>query len=84
MNKQFSRRDFLKVAGGAVMLTAGASVLPQFLRKKLLPEEVVQAAWPDPNLFFAGTDGWMWLPPTPEIPDSSGFGELRLQLLSNA
>jgi FtsP/CotA-like multicopper oxidase with cupredoxin domain len=70
MNNQFSRRDFLKVTGGAVMITAGASVLPRFLRKNLMPEEVVQAAvnYPAPDLFFAGTDGWFWLPPIPEIP----------------
>ncbi len=45
------------------MVVAGASVLPQFLRKTLLPEQVVQgAAYPDPDLFFAGTDGWIHLP----------------------
>jgi FtsP/CotA-like multicopper oxidase with cupredoxin domain len=70
MKKQFSRRDFLKVASGAVLLTAGGSVMPRFLRKTLLPDEAGQAAtpWPDPDLFFAGTDGWFWLPPTPAIP----------------
>jgi FtsP/CotA-like multicopper oxidase with cupredoxin domain len=69
MNKQISRRDFLKIAGGAALLTAGGSMLPRFLRKTLLPEEVVQAdAYSPPDLFFAGTDGWFWLPPTPAIP----------------
>jgi FtsP/CotA-like multicopper oxidase with cupredoxin domain len=69
MNKQISRRDFLKVAGGAALLTAGGSMLPHFLRKTLLPDEVVQAdAYSPPDLFFAGTDGWFWLPPTPAIP----------------
>jgi len=70
MNKQISRRDFLKLAGGAALLTAGGSALPGFLRKTLHPDEIVQAAVPyrDPDLFFAGTDGWCWLPPTPAIP----------------
>lgn len=64
MKKQFSRRDFLKLAGGAVITVAGASLLPNYLRKTLHPEEVVNAAEPA-DLFFAGTDGWFWLPNTP-------------------
>jgi FtsP/CotA-like multicopper oxidase with cupredoxin domain len=71
MKKQFSRRDFLKIAGGAVAVVAGASVMPQFLRKTLLAEQVVSAAG-DHDLFFAGTDGWMYLPGStpPFHPDS--------------
>jgi hypothetical protein len=74
MNKQISRRDFLKLAGGATLTVAGASFLPQFLRKTLLPESVVTAA-SDYNLFFAGTDGWFYLPTgsvvnSPYHPDS--------------
>jgi len=68
MKKQFSRRDFLRLAGGAVVTAAGVGLLPQFLKKTLMADEVVNAALPDPDLFFAGTDGWFWLPPTPEIP----------------
>ena len=71
MNKLISRRNFLKLAGGATVVVAGASVLPQFLRKTLLPEQVVSAAGgfdTDYDLFFAGTDGWMSLPRTPAIP----------------
>jgi FtsP/CotA-like multicopper oxidase with cupredoxin domain len=67
MKKQFSRRDFLKVAGGAVVVVAGATMLPPFLRKTLLPEQVVGAAEPY-DLFFAGTDGWFYMPPAPAIP----------------
>jgi len=69
MNKQFSRRDFLRLAGGAVVTAAGVGLLPQFLKRTLMADEIVQAAepWPDPDLFFAGTDGWFWLPPTPAI-----------------
>jgi len=75
MKKQFSRRDFLKLAGGAAVTVAGAGLLPQFLKKTLVAEKVVTAA-SDYDLFFAGTDGWFWLPPDPPIgvyhPDTYG------------
>jgi len=65
MKKQISRRDFLKLAGGAVVTAAGASVLPQFLRKTLMPVQVAKADASDPyDLFFGGTDGWFYLPGT--------------------
>jgi len=68
MTKQFSRRDFLKLAGGAAVTVAGVGLMPQFLKKHLMADEVVTAATGDYDLFFAGTDGWCWLPPTPAIP----------------
>ena len=72
MNNQSSRsvinrRDFLKLAGGAAFIVAGASLMPQFLRRTLLPEQVVSAAG-NYDLFFAGTDGWFYMPPEPAIP----------------
>jgi FtsP/CotA-like multicopper oxidase with cupredoxin domain len=67
MNKPISRRDFLKLAGGAVITVAGAGLLPQFLRKTLSAEQVVAADTVAPNLFFGGTDGWFWLPPSPNM-----------------
>ena len=69
-SRKFSRRDFLKIAGGAAFMTAGASVVPQYLRRTLLPEAVVEAQGPSipPDLYFAGTDGWIYLPPSPAIP----------------
>ncbi len=73
MKKQISRRDFLKLAGGAAVVAAGAGMMPQFLRKTLLHDQVVTAsAAGDYNLFFAGTDGWMYLPGStpPYHPDS--------------
>jgi hypothetical protein len=71
-NHKYSRRDFLKMAGGAAFLVAGASVMPQFLRKTLLPTSVVGAQGATgidnaPNLFLAGTDGWISLPAEPKI-----------------
>lgn len=67
MKKQISRRDFIKLAGGAVFTVVGASLLPQFLRKTLLAEAVVEAQT-SYDLYFAGTDGWISLPSTPAIP----------------
>ncbi len=72
------RRDFLKIAGGAAFAMAGASLFPSYLRRKLLPEGFYEAsaADPPPDLYFAGTDGWIHLPPTPPIgfyhPDPLG------------
>ena len=66
MNKQISRRDFLKIAGGAALTVAGAGLLPQFLRKTLTAEQVVEAAG-EYDLYFAGTDGWISMPPSPPI-----------------
>ena len=73
MNKKstsisLSRRDFLKIAGGAAFATAGASLMPQALRRVLRPEEVVEAQASPYDLYYAGTDGWIYLPPTPAIP----------------
>ncbi len=69
--KQMSRRDFLKIGAGAVALLVGAGFMPQFLRKQIYPEEVASAA-NDYDLFFAGTDGWFYLPGSepPLHPDS--------------
>lgn len=73
MKQQFSRRDFLKLAGGMAIAVAGTSFMPQYLRKTAVPEKVVGAAG-EPDLFFAGTDGWFWLPNSPNLtpyfPDS--------------
>lgn len=74
--KPLGRRSFLKGAGGVLGAAAGAGLMPGFLRKVLLPAGVgaASAADPPPDLFFAGTDGWIHLPPGPAIgffhPDS--------------
>lgn len=69
-----SRRDFLKLAGGAILVAGGSAVLPRALRTVLSPVERVDAADLPPDLHWAGTDGWMYLPPDPPIsfyhPDS--------------
>ena len=66
--RSLSRRDFLKMAGAAAFVVAGAGVMPTYLRKMLLPVGVAEAAPGDPpDLYYAGTDGWIYLPPTPPI-----------------
>ncbi len=63
----FNRRNFLKLTGGAAVAAVGAHFAPQYLRKTLQPVDVVEAAEPAPDLYFAGTDGWIHLPPNPPI-----------------
>jgi FtsP/CotA-like multicopper oxidase with cupredoxin domain len=58
-----SRRRFLGLAGGAA-LVAGVGT---WTGRVLAPEQVAAAADAPPNLYLAGTDGWIHLPPTPAI-----------------
>ncbi len=78
MSKSLSRRDFLRLAGGALTTAAGAYWLPRAGRNVLQPIDVVRAANGDPDLYFAGTDTWISLPATPAIapfhPDSLAPG----------
>jgi len=62
-----SRRDFLKIAGGAAFAVAGASAIPQVFRRVLRPVSVAEAQGTPPDLYFAGTDGWISMPPSPPI-----------------
>ena len=71
MRKPISRRNFLKLAGGAAAVASGASLFPKFFGKNILQPALVKTASaqdPPPDLFFAGTDGWIHLPDTPAIP----------------
>lgn len=69
-NKTINRRDFLKIAGGALAAAAGAFALPNLFRKQMGPIKAVEAAADDPfDLYFGGTDGWAAMPPSsPAIP----------------
>jgi len=68
MNKKLSRRDFLKLGGGMLAVAAGAHFVQTPLRRVLSPSEVVQAQAGAPyDLYWAGTDGWIYLPPNPPI-----------------
>jgi FtsP/CotA-like multicopper oxidase with cupredoxin domain len=57
------RRGFLQLAGGAVAVTGAVAWAGSWLT----PERAV-AAVGDPDLYLAGTDGWMYLPPIPALP----------------
>jgi FtsP/CotA-like multicopper oxidase with cupredoxin domain len=63
--RSVNRRQFLKYAGGAVAV-AGAGT---WAGKLLTPESAHAQVTPTPpDLYLAGTDGWMYLPPSPAIP----------------
>lgn len=63
LKQPFSRRDLLKFAGGAAAVASSVT----WAGNVLMPEAAV-AAPGDPDLFLAGTDGWIFLPKTPAIP----------------
>ncbi len=65
--KEYSRRRFLGSAGGTLL---GAGLLPRLFTGVLLPEDIAQAQTsdPPPDLFYAGTDGFISLPASPPIP----------------
>ena len=64
-NRSLSRRALLKYAGGAAVLAGTAT----WAGKVLIPEAIAaSAADSAPNLYLAGTDGWIFLPKTPAIP----------------
>jgi FtsP/CotA-like multicopper oxidase with cupredoxin domain len=62
------RRALLRAVGGTALLAAGSGLVPGFLRRALGPAGIARAAEPAPNLVYAGTDGWIALPGTPELP----------------
>jgi len=68
--RRINRRDFLKIAGGTLATAAGASLIPRYMGKNVLKPnsiEVANAQSDPPNMYMAGTDGWIYLPPTPPI-----------------
>ncbi|MCA9927087.1 MAG: multicopper oxidase domain-containing protein [Anaerolineales bacterium] len=68
--RKLSRRDFLKFAGGTLATAAGASLIPRYMGKNVLNPssvEVASAQSQPPDLYMAGTDGWIYLPPSPPI-----------------
>ena len=70
--KALSRRRFFKMTGGATFAAAGLGLLP--FKKLLGPLAMSDAqaqTYPPPDLFFAGTDGWISLPRTPVIRSAS-------------
>jgi len=61
---RLNRRRVLGLAGSAA-LVAGAGT---WAGRVLYPEQVAVADSAPPNLYLAGTDGWIHLPPEPSIP----------------
>jgi FtsP/CotA-like multicopper oxidase with cupredoxin domain len=63
LTQQLSRRQLLKLGAGLVGVTAAGAVLPKALLK---PSNVVEASpaaqITEPNLHFAASDGWIYLP----------------------
>ena len=53
-----------RLAGGVAAVAGSVA----WTGKVLLPEAAVAAARRPPDLFLGGTDGWIYLPPTPAIP----------------
>jgi FtsP/CotA-like multicopper oxidase with cupredoxin domain len=72
MSRSYTRRDFFKLAGGALVGAAGAGLYPALAGKVLRPTSLASAQGVDlprmPDLYWAGTDGWIALPATPAIP----------------
>jgi FtsP/CotA-like multicopper oxidase with cupredoxin domain len=71
--QSFSRRRFFRRAGGTAIAAAGMGLVPPPFRRLLAPVGVVEAqtSYPPPDLFWAGTDGFISLPPTPMIGSPS-------------
>ncbi len=71
-DKSLSRRRFFKMAGGALAAAGGMGVVPIPFKKLLGPVGLAEAqTFPAPDLFFAGTDGWISLPKSPAIYSAS-------------
>jgi len=74
LGQSLSRRRFLRAIGGSTVAAAGMGMLP--FRKLLGPVAMSEAnaqtpGTAAPDLFFAGTDGWIFLPPEPAIVSAS-------------
>ncbi len=70
--KALSRRHFFRLTGGGAVVAAGAGLLPfKKLLGPLAMSEAEAQSFPAPDLFFAGTDGWMSLPKSPSIFSAS-------------
>lgn len=71
VRRNLTRRNFLKIAGSTLITAAGARLLPRYLGKNVIQPsgiEVASAQSIPPDLYLAGTDGWIHLPSLPAIP----------------
>jgi FtsP/CotA-like multicopper oxidase with cupredoxin domain len=66
LDANLNRRQFLKTAGVIAAATGTSALLPRWAGRVLRPESA-GAQTTGPDLYFAGTDGWISLPPSPPI-----------------
>lgn len=69
ISQGFTRRDFLRLAGGGLI----GGLAGALGGRLLLPADIVRASPaaqydPPANVHLAGSDGWIYLPPTPIPP----------------
>jgi FtsP/CotA-like multicopper oxidase with cupredoxin domain len=64
--KTVGRRDFLKYAGMATA-AAGSVGTAAWAGGVIRPDRALAQVAPDYDLYFGGTDGWIWLPETPAL-----------------
>ena len=71
--KAIDRRHFFKLTGGATFAAAGLGLLPfkKLLGPAAMSDAMAQTVYPPPDLFYAGTDGWISLPASPAIVSAS-------------
>ncbi len=77
-SRTFSRRDFLRLGGGVIAAAAGAGLLVRRAGALLQPTSIAESTVNTvplgavdqvaPNVHLLGTDGWVYLPPSPAIP----------------
>jgi hypothetical protein len=67
--KALSRRQMLKLTGGATFALTGLGLLPfnKLLGPLAMQGAEAQSAFPPPDLFYGGTDGFISLPKDPSI-----------------
>jgi hypothetical protein len=67
-DRKLSRRSFLKLGTGSVAIAAGPRFLTELSSSVLRPTERAAAQEFKPDFHLAVTDGWIYLPPTPAVP----------------
>jgi hypothetical protein len=66
--RKLSRRGFLKLGGGSLAAATGTRWLTELSSSVLRPQEGATAADATPDVHLGVTDGWIYLPPKPVIP----------------
>ncbi len=62
MHRSMTRRTFLKMTGGVAVVASALGLSPTVRNNVLLPVQVASAQSIPPDLYFAGTDGWIAMP----------------------